>query len=214
MVTGGPADKPAFLDPARAESMPYVSGEPPEIHEIPNFDTELDTETPDQPSRGIVTRYREIARLHAFGRTNNEICAILGYTASRLSLVLKDPFVQAEIAQWRQRLVDDDAINIMKDAAKDGARRIHKIILDPSTEDRTAIDAAKFAIEKSHGKARQEINVESGTLATFMDMLREMKSRGEVLDVTPELVALPPGEHHTPTVEESADWQDWIKTNL
>jgi len=205
-----PASKPAFTDASKAAATPYC-GSP---DEIPTFDRELETESPEAPSRGIITRYREIARLHAFGKTNNEICALLGYTPSRMSIILTNPFVQEEIQKWRDQLVDDDAIGIMKNAARDGARRIHAFILNPKTRDTVAMDASKFAVEKTHGKARQEVSVESGTLSTFMDMLKEMKSRGEPLDVTPTGVPALAGPSEDKAAAPQNEFDDWLDENL
>lgn len=213
MVTGSPTDKPAFLDPQRAAELPYVSGDPAAR---PKFDEELIAEDPAAPSRGIINRYREIARLHAHGKTNNEIAAILGYTASRMSIILKDPFVQTEIGRWRDALVDEDAIARLREAARDGASRIHAIILDPTAKDTTVLDASKFAIEKTHGKAKQEVSVESGTLGQFMDLLRDMSNRGEVLDVTPgpAPASLNPGEDGSNAEQQVNRWSAWLDTNL
>lgn len=167
-----PASKPAFLDKERAESIGYVGAD-----EIPKFDIELIADDPSAPSLGIIDRYREIARRHAHGQTNNQICQALGYTPSRVSIVLKDPFVQAEIGKWRKAFFDGEAIARLKEAARDGAARIHDLILDPKTKDTVLLDAAKFAVEKSHGKARQEVTVESGTLMAYLDVLKQMNER-------------------------------------
>lgn len=212
-MTGGPEDRPAFLDPKRAEALPYVSAD-----EQPKFDEELIAENPDVPSRGIIDRYRELARLHAMGQTNNQICAILGYTPTRVSIILKDPFVQTEIGKWRQALFDSDVVTRIKDAAKDGVRRIHEIILDPGAKDTTVLAASQFVIEKTTGKPKQEVSVENGSLQNFIDLMREMRNRGEPLDVTP---AIPiqgqsqlAGDSKQEKQETSAEWSSWISSNL
>lgn len=201
-----PNSKPAFLDPERASSIGYVGAD-----DIPKFDAELETASPDAPSPGIIDRYREIARRHAHGQTNNQICEALGYTPSRMSIILKDPFVQSEILKWRQAFFDGDAISRLKEAARDGADRIHKIILNPKSDDRTVLAAATFAVEKSHGKARQEVQVESGTLMSFMDMMKQMQS-----GVQPALA--PAAGPVVKDVIEAAPQQDkfdtWLDTNL
>ena len=176
-----PVEKPAFLSKETAESIGYVTGD-----ERPVFDAELRTENPEAPSLGLRARYLEIARLHALGFTNNEICSQLGYTAAWMSTVLRDPFIQSEVEKYRERLFDGDVQTRLKEAAIDGARLIHNIINDQKEKATTRLDAAKWANEKAFGKARQEVTVESGTLNSFMDMLREMRRRGESIDVTPE----------------------------
>ena len=207
-----PADRPAFLKRETAESLPYVGAGP---DDPPRFDDELIPEDPLAPSRGIINRYREIARRNALGQTNNEICQVLGYTPSRLSIILKDPFVQQEIAVWRDRLIDDDTMGILKNSAKDGARRIQAMINDPKAKDTLVLDASKFAIEKVTGKARQEVTVESGTLSTFMEMLKEMRQRGEAIDVTPAPALA--GGQVTETAEapqQEDKFTAWLDQNL
>ena len=183
--------RPIFLDPERAEKAQYVG-----VDTVPTFDDELplspalpehglEPVPANAPSPGYISRYREIARLHAIGKTNNEICRILGYTPVRMSIILKDPFIQSEIARCRAKLFDQDVVDKIKEASKDGARLVHEIILNESEKTSVRLDAAKWAAEKAHGKARQEITVESGTLTSFMELLRDMTDRGEMLDVTP-----------------------------
>lgn len=180
MLAGGPSEKPAFLNRETAEAIGYIGGD-----EKPLFDEELRTENPEAPSAGLKDRYLEIARLHALGHTNNEICTKLNYTPAWMSTVLKDPFIQDEIQKYRDRLFDGDVQTRLKEAAIDGAKLIHNIILDGKEKVTTRLDAAKWANEKSYGKARQEVNVESSTLNNFLEMLREMRRRGESIDVTP-----------------------------
>lgn len=213
-----PESKPAFLDPARAEAIGYVGALP---DAVPSFDHEIaplpelmtDSEARGKgASRGYEVRWDEIARLHALGYTNNQIARHLGYSATGISLALNKPFTQAAVEKWRKAVFDHDTISRLKEAARDGAARIHGLILDPKTKDTVLLDAAKFAVEKSHGKARQEVNVESGTFTNFMELLRQVHNRNEPLDVTP---------HQTATHEEDAakspeanKWKAWLTTNL
>ncbi len=210
-MADSPEDFPAFMDPKRAEAIGYVGA--PDA--LPTFDDELDSLAPDgdlviaAPSRGLISRYQEIARLHAHGKTNNEICALLGYTASRMSLILKDPYVQKEIQTWRDRFIGDDSVSIMREAARDGARRLHGIILDPNARDSTAMDASKFVIEQSLGKAKQSVAVENVNLSSFMELIKGMQLRGEPLDVTPT------GHPELPAPQQAEDqWGEWITKNI
>lgn len=205
-----PEDKPAFLDPKRAESIPYVGAD-----EVPNFDHELleDNENPEAPSRGIIDRYREIARLHARGWTNNQICKHLGYTASRMSVILKDPFVQDEIKKWRKLHFDTETLGILKEAAKDGARLLHKTIMDEGARESVRTDAAKFAIEKTHGKARQEVQIESGTLLSFMELMREVREQPREVGPSAEGGA-PLSIQGSDAKQEADPFDQWLDQNL
>lgn len=188
---------------------------PGEYDTPPTFDDELIPEDPAAPSLGIINRYREVARLNAMGWTNNAICAHLGYTPSRLSVILHDPFIQSEVRKWRDRMVDEDAIGILKQASTDAAQLIHRKILNPRTKDTVAMDAAKFAIEKTHGKARQEVSVESGSLNMFTEMLKQMRSNGEMLDVTPTPAAAGPSDSQpNPHIAERNVYDAWLDKEL
>jgi hypothetical protein len=216
-MTGSPADNPAFLDKERAESLAYPGAA---NDAAPTFDTELTPDDPETPTKGVISRYREVARLHALGKTNNSIAAILGYTASRVSIILRDPFVQAEIARYRAAFFDQTTIDQMKQASHDGVRLVHSVILDDKEKTEHRLKAATLAFEATHGKARQQLNIESNTLGTFMELIRDMNSRGETLDVTPgpakreqqqsAAAELPEAR----SAEGAGRWSNWIGENL
>lgn len=214
-----PPGGPAFLDPARAEAVAYPTGD-----ERPVFDDELREEpNPEAPSLGIRERHREIARLHAMGITNNEICKRLGYTPAWVSTMLRDPFVQSEIARWRGLMFSARAGDILKGAAEDAAREIHRIILDPNTKETTRLAAAQFAVEKVTGKAKQEIDVRGGDINYYINIKQEMIRSGEIVDVTPaqpgperEVVSRVGGGVDAPPKPEpeTSRWSNWLDSNL
>ncbi len=221
MVAGGPSEKPAFTDPARAESIGYVQA-PPDA--VPTFDQELSCEYDPEyaennppegkgPSRGYRERWRAIARYHALGKSNNFICGKLGYSPTAVSLALKSDWVQAEVERYRTSY-ETDIIHRVKEAAIDGVEVIHQIILNEKEKSATRLDAAKWAAEKTTGKARQEVSVESGTLTNFMELLRDMKNRGEQLrDVGPgEAGPLLSGE--VTDAEQPSKYDTWLDENL
>lgn len=189
----------------------------PETACLPRRDTEQPTfdEPPDPegaPSLGLISRYREIARRHALGQTNNQICEALGYTAAWMSTVLRDPFIQAEIKQWRDRYIDEDAVAIMKRTSVNAALNLERTVLD--ARDKNSYDASKFVLEKVTGKARQEVTVESGTLGNFMSMLKEMQRRKEPLDVTPVPVPALAGIPEQAQPDAAPRWNTWLTENL
>lgn len=184
-----PATKPIFMDPERVKTATYVG----HLDTSPTFDNEitplpaLDGELEPRgkgPSRGYEERWRMIAKLHARGYTNNQIARHLGYSAPGLSLALNHPWTQNEVALERERLISPEAITIMKQTSLDAALNLQRIVRDQGHDNNYA--ASVFVTEKNTGKARQEIQVESGTLMNFTELLKEMMSRGETLDVTPQ----------------------------
>ncbi len=226
--TGSPADNPAFLDPERAEAIGYIGADT-----VPKFDSELaemvqsgmsdDCDGVREPSPGIRSRRREIARLNALGYTNNEICTELGYTPSWVSTVLKDPFIQKEVAYWRDLLIDADTAAILKTAGRDAAMYLVRTLRDPKVKDEIKSGIAKFMIEKETGKARQETHLEIGGLSEYMRIIKDLDKRGGIVDVSPEQLAAPqsaesPAQRdagQSGTTTEGPDrWTTWLNSNL
>lgn len=204
-----PADNPAFMNPELSDVACY-----PGVNEVPNFDHELDATVDDteKPSAGIINRHREIARLSASGRTSNEIAAHLGYTAGRISILLKTQFIQDEIARYRDKLFDQTIADSLKAAGPDAIAYIHKTITDPTEKAEIRSTNARWTVEKLTGKAKQEVAVEHN-FNYYMDILRDMQSTGEVLDVTPKQIASP-ATSAAEASENPARWDAWIETNL
>lgn len=215
-----PGERPIFMDPERVEA----TREKRIIEQAGIFDCELEgltTPLPDLendlpargkgPSRGYEERYRLIALYHSLGYTNNQIASHLGYSAPGISLALSKPFVQTEIERLRLQHAMPEAQDTMKRATSAAALRLEKAIMNP--DDKAGHDAAKFVLEKVTGKARQEVQVESGTILSFMELIRDMNNRG--------IPAGPPREV-TETAEvlqrsdspQQDEFDTWLNTNL
>jgi len=201
-----PNSKPAFLDPERANSIGYVGAD-----EVPQFDRELEEETVEPagkgPSRGYQERWRAIARLHALGLTSNQIGRKLGYSPTGISLALKQPFVQAEIERFRSAF-EADIITRVKAAAQDGAEFIHETIHNEAAKVSERLDASKWAVEKATGKAKQEVGVESGTLMSFMELMRQMQPGSSPREVTESVPALAAPTDNAPPQDKFDSWLD------
>ena len=216
-----PKGRPAFLDPERAETINYP-GAPDGSTEV-IFDHELQLEPLDLPggtvepmgkgpSPGVKDRYIAIARLHAYGYSNNQIARHLGYSATGISLALKKPFIQTEIERHRAQMFDPDVQNRLKAMGRDAVEHVHRTILDPMVKDELRSTNARWAVEKLTGKPKQEVGVESNTLTAFMDLLKQMHApeTAEPLDVTGsvkqiEAVAAP---------QETDQWSGWLEANF
>ena len=217
-----PAGRPAFLDPERAESINYP-GAPDGSTEV-IFDHELQLEPLELPgealapvgkgpSPGVKDRYIAIARLHAYGYSNNQIARHLGYSATGISLALKKPFIQAEIERHRAQLFDPDVQNRLKLMGRDAVDHVHRTILDPAVKDELRSTNARWAVEKLTGKPKQEVNVESGTLNQFMDLLKQMgpgAAGPESRDVTDVAQIAAPDA----APQEADPWSGWLQTNF
>lgn len=220
MGDGTPAGKPAFLDPERAETINYP-GAPDASQEV-IFDHELQLEPltlPGEalepmgkgPSPGVRDRYIAIARLHAYGYTNNQIARHLGYSAPGISLALKKPFIQAEIERHRAQMFDPDVQNRLKAMGQDAIAHIHRTILDPRVKEEIRSTNARWGVEKLTGKPKQETTIESNTLSQFMELLKQgiQAAPDTALDVTDsvkqvEAVAAP----------QEDQWAGWLEANF
>ena len=219
-------DEPLFITADPSVQMPYP-GADPDIEPTFDYEIEHDPETVGEygakvpavgkgPSRGYEERWRAIARLHALGRTNNQIAALLGYSATGISLALNKPWVRSEVERFRAQY-EIDIVGTVKEASADGAKYIHSVILNEHEKPALRLDASKWAVDKTTGKAKQEVSVESGTLGTFMDILKEMSQRGEgldVLDVTPNADPVPTTQRVDSKEETSNTWDVWLDQNL
>lgn len=171
--------KPLFLTP-EAENAPYPESDPDAVPDLAAYDA---MEVLPAENAPLKPRHREIARLHALGKTNNEICKKLGYTPAWISTLLASAALRAEVDRYRNRLYEQDVITAMKDLGADSVRVLEEIIRNPNEKSALRADQARWVLEKLTGKAKQEVTVESNTLAAFMDTLKQMQASGETLDV-------------------------------
>lgn len=224
---GGPMSDEELTPEQRLEKYPYP-GVP--MDRPVEFDLEVSSDAaplghlPPEgkghrgPSRGYENRYRAIARLIALGHTPRQIARRLGYSDTGISLALQRPFVQAEITRYRQQIFDNDVATALKDMGPD-AINVASLMLNGDGEKlKDRFEAAKWVLEKLTGKAKQEINVESNTLAAFMDVVRDMERSGESIDVTSQKVLPAPAGINELTPEPESpvevDYNAWIEENL
>jgi hypothetical protein len=134
------------------------------------------------------SRHKLLARYCALGKTNREIAELLGYSEPRVSVLLSNTKIRQEIDLYRDRLYDGDLAQAFKDLLPEALYAVEDVLKHEATsyKDKLAkTDTAKWVIEKIDGKAAQKVNVESGTLTRFLDILGQMQERGETLDVSP-----------------------------
>lgn len=181
-------DGPAFLNPQRAEEIGYVEapvGYTENDDSKPDFSHWDEYREPDPDPAGYVLkpRHKEVARLHALGKTNNEICRILGYSTSRMSILLGLPAIQREVDRYRQKLYEKDHVDALKDLGTAGLEVMEEMIRDPKNKLRDRVEASKWVLEKITGKPKQEVSIESQSLNRFMDVMKQMRESGETLEI-------------------------------
>ncbi len=166
-------------------------------------------------------RHRRFAFLAAQGRSNQEIAKELGYADSRVSILLKNPFIAAEIATLQERIYEETIGTRMKSFVEPALNVIQMILNDKTNKVKVSekLDVAKWVIEKIDGKATQKIEAGENMLAVLMDRLDAAKTRAPVsvnitnnygttdqaLDVTPAGEA-PRIEAPKSEEDELSDW--------
>lgn len=226
-----PQGKPLFLNPEAAEKSEYEPSPLQNAEPPPKFQSAADPQPPPQVDefpeeldpivgRALRPRHKELARMHAMGKSNNEICAKLNYSQSRVSILVRSPMIQKEVARYQDRLFESDVHQRMKDLGQDAVDVIEELMRDPTTPPIKKVAAAQWLIEKLTGKAKQEHTVESSTLAGFMEMLKGMEQRGESLepiDVTPQQAAAEGGAKQIPAPAPpsgESKFTDWVDKEL
>lgn len=73
----------------------------------------------------------------------------------------------------------------VKEMGVDAVLALDAILRDPATKDSLRAEIARWVLEKTTGRAKQEVEVGVQSLGYFIELLKEMRSSGQTLDVTP-----------------------------
>lgn len=155
-------------------------------------------------------RHRRLAQLAAQGLSNQKIKEELGYSDSRLSILLRNPVISAEVRRLQDRIFEETIQHRLKSFSEPALNNIHMILTDRTNKVKISEKAemSKWVIEKLDGKAAQKHELGENLLGVLMDRLDARKSAREVgvSEPTPpdiEVKALP----EAPQEEDPlADW--------
>lgn len=81
----------------------------------------------------------------------------------------------------------------VKEMGVDAVLALDAILRDPATKDSLRAEIARWVLEKTTGRAKQEVEVGSQSLGYFIELLKEMRQTGQTLDVTPAAKPQHPG---------------------
>lgn len=174
-----------------------------------------------RPDKPLNQRQRELARLAAHGKTNNEICKLLDYTQGRVSVLLSNTKVKNEIEKYKDKLFGVDAQTRLKELSGDALNVMEGILIDGQIDIEKKESAAKWVLEKTTGKAAQQIEVKGEVnIGVFLDKLDQLKSTNkslpapEPIDVTP--LENEDGVNQEPKEKtpEPAVFDDWLDKNF
>lgn len=155
--------------------------------------TDINPPTPEIGGAGYETlaqghlspRHRRLALLAAQGKSNADIAAELGYSDSRVSILLKNPYVSAEVHTLQERIYEETVGARIKTFAEPALNVLHQALTDRTNKVKMSekIDVAKWVIEKIDGKAAQKIEAGENMLAALMDRLDASKT-ARVVNIT------------------------------
>lgn len=170
-----------------------------------------------EPNRALNPRHRRLAQLAAMGKKNIEIAATLGYSESRVSVLLNNSLIQAEIRRIEDRAFEDDIGPRLRSLAEPAMNVLVECLLDRTGryKENQKTDVARWLIEKLDGKPMQKHEVGENMLSVLMDRLDMIKATQgrDALDVTPrdsQVVSNPTDE----VLSEEDQLKKWVEENL
>lgn len=188
----------------------------------PDESTELDTEAGAHDYRtlanGVMSpRHRRFAQLVAEGKSGEQISSELGYVASRISVLKRNPLIAAEVLRLQERIFEETIGQRLKSFAEPALSNIFEILTDRSGRVKVGEKMAlsQWVVEKLDGKATQKTDIGENLLAVLMDRLDARRTGPQVLpsesaiDVTPA-PSPPSGQESPPAKPQDDDLSAWI----
>ena len=126
-----------------------------------------------------------IIRLAALGFKQCEIAERTGYSQTRLSLILNNSRIKKKILQVREQVFSKDPDTALRTMIPDALNVIREVIQNPQERAQTRIDASYRLLDRTHGKAKQSIDVGGSLIRDLFDQLDAVKN-AKPIDVTVE----------------------------
>jgi len=172
-----------------------------------------------RPDRPLADRHRELARLMAHGKTNQEICTALGYTPGRVSVLKSNTKIKEAAEKYRDQLFTVDTQTRLKEMESDA---LNVMGVDMPVEKKES--AAKWVLEKTTGKAAQQIDINhEGSLGIFIEELDKIKGQGGLrpaLTTTPNVIDVTGVATDTDTTPKEPEgltsdpFDEWLDKNI
>lgn len=149
---------------------------------------EGDPQKPWQPKQ-YKPRQEQVVRLHLAGLKNNEICSVLGYSASRVSVLLTDDRAQEVISQNRGDLLRDMSRGVKDVIVSHAQEAIEKVaFLMKNAESERVQQTSAFDILDRAGHKPKEVSlsaqliIETHDAALITEALQEIRTPPEPLE--------------------------------
>jgi DNA-binding CsgD family transcriptional regulator len=191
----------------------YLRAEHPESWQKPS-DVDTWGDWTLKPGRALSPRHKELCRLFFLGKTNSYIAETLGFTESRVSVLRSNTQVQAEITRLQELAFERTVGERLKEMGPQAANILEEILTteDPNVKMSLKKETAVWVLEKLTGRPKQDIDIQSSTLGSFIEMLNQMKASDQTLtkDVTPALAS----GQVTEEAPVRSDVEAWVAENL
>ena len=149
---------------------------------------EGEPEKPWQPLR-YKPKQEQVIALHVAGLTNNEICEVLDYSASRVSVLLTDSRAQEVIAQTRGDLLRDMSREVKDVIVSHSLEAIEKVVaLMQDADSEKVQQTSAFDILDRAGHRPKEVSlsaklvIETDDAALITEALKEISTPPEALE--------------------------------
>lgn len=130
------------------------------------------------PNKPLTPRHWEFCRLLAAGKPHYYIHDLLHYSRTYISFLSSHPKIRGEVKRLQDETFRVSISDRIKHANNKAFDVLEEIILTENSSDikpQLRADVAKWIIEKSTGKAKQEVETRDGNLTDFMTLLRQFK---------------------------------------
>lgn len=195
-------DRPLFMQPGADLDETSPDGNPDAKPDLPAYDRfESFPERPEYLSE----RQWKVAWYHTLGKTNNEICELLGYTPAWVSTMLGKPAMIAEVNRLRSHMHGDAMARMKRLDHEATAVMEQHIRSDDPLKDRvqTAIKVHEFV----HGKAKQAVDIKN-TYIDYVAIKVQLAEEGK-LDEVPKLRDVGPAPE-APQPEPGQNFSKWF----
>lgn len=165
-------------------------------------------------SQGKLTpRHRRLAQLAAQGIPNAQIAKDLGYAPSRVSILLRNEYIEREIYRLQERIFEETIKDRMKQLGEDAMNHFAFVLRADPKEGHVKVsektDIAKFVTEFMEGKATQRHDIGENMLAVLLDKLDAKRTQAPEREII-ELEALEaPKEDEIPP--EKDELEEWVR---
>jgi hypothetical protein len=189
--------------------------------DTPPDETQTDTDSHEQHdyqtlANGFLTpRHRRLCQLAADGRSNAMIAEELGYCQSRISILLKNQIISAEVRRLQDRIFEETIKTRLKTFAEPALNNIHMILTDRTNRVKISEKMAlsQWVVEKLDGKATQTHDVGENMLSVLLDKLDAQRGPRQVTAVieteAKQITAASQSAPAAPKTEEDL-LEEWI----